>query len=193
MNANTGHIKNRFEEVYNSHKTKIYNYFYRIYGNKEEAEDLTHEVFLKAYRGLKGFNGRAKISTWIYKIAINTYKNLLRNPRQQFMPLLNDIDEEFVPDGKMLPLKQAEVKELEGCMQKFINELPATYRIPLIFHELQGLKTAEIAEIMNISERNVKVRLVRARKKLKDILCSQCYFFNPKNPCNCKGKDWKAK
>ncbi len=56
MNANNGHIKNRFEEVYNSHKTKIYNYFYRMIGDKEEAEDLTHEVFLKAYRGLKGFN-----------------------------------------------------------------------------------------------------------------------------------------
>lgn len=194
MTVRGNHIKQRFEDIYKLHKTKIYNYFYRATGNAEEAKDLTHEVFLKAYKGLKSFNGRSDVSTWIYKIAINTYKDSVRKSSRRCILYLSDTNKEMpIIDKKTLPLKQTEVKELQECMQKFINDLPVTLKTPLILYELQGLKTAEIAKIMNISERNVKIRLIRARKKLKDILCSKCYFFNIKNPCNCKGEDWRAK
>ncbi|HDO22671.1 MAG TPA: RNA polymerase sigma factor [Nitrospirae bacterium] len=186
--------KGQFEKIYDSCKNRIYNYLYRMTGDKEEAADLTQEVFLKAYRGLDNFNGRADITTWIYKIAINTYRNILRVKKPQITSLENNNENEISIIYKSIPqLKQVEVKELEGCMQKFLNDLPDTYRIPLILYELQGLRIHEISEIMNVSDNNIKIRLVRARVKLKEIMCTQCCYFNPKNPCNCKGEDWNAK
>ncbi len=195
MNLETKtHNTGQFEEIYESCKKRIYNYFYRMTGDREEAKDLTQEVFLKVYKGLDTFHGRSDIVTWIYKIAINTYKNFLRNKKKQYESFGDNYEEEIaIVDKDILPLKHAEVKELEGCMQKFLNDLPDTYRMPLILYELQGLRIKDIAAIMNLSERNVKIRLIRARKKLREILCTQCYFFNPSNPCNCNGDGWQAK
>ncbi len=177
-----------FDDLYKHYKHKIFNYFYRMTGNRENAEDLTQETFLKAYQGIDRFEGRSSISTWLFRIAVNTYLNAVAKTKQA----PEECTVETIKDPSSLT-KEMELRELQWCMQKFLSDLPDSYRTPIILYELQGLRIKEIAEIMNISPETVKIRLIRGRKKLRAIMCKQCSFFRPNNPCNCRGEKWKAK
>jgi RNA polymerase sigma-70 factor, ECF subfamily len=155
----------------------IYRLAFRMLNNPQDAEDILQETFIKAYRYIDGFDGRAKISTWLYRIATNEALMFLR--RRQ--PHLVSIEEPFENDeGEGEPLHivdwccipEDELMSSEGRahLDDAVNKLPYTLRIVFILREIEGLSTKETAEVLELSETAVKTRLSRARLRLREEL-----------------------
>ena len=174
-----------FQEIYATFQPKILRYIARMVG-ENEAEDLTQEVFIKIGSALGTFRGEASLSTWIYRIATNTALDKLRNssfqrttsnsPEQQSSSHEPEIVDKNVWTGEKTPLVEHQIfrKEMNDCIQGFIENLPEDYRTVLILNEFEGLKNKEIAEILEISLAAVKIRLHRARERLKNELRENC-------------------
>ena len=174
-----------FQELYAAFQPKILRYLTRMVG-ESEAEDLTQEVFIKIGPALERFRGEASLSTWIYRIATNTALDRLRSPSFQQATLHSldqqsptcepGMDDKNVWTGeKTVPVEhQIFRKEMNDCVQGFIEKLPEDYRTVLILNEFEGLRNKEIAEILGISLSTVKIRLHRARERLKKELMANC-------------------
>ena len=174
-----------FQELYATFQPKIFRYMIRMVG-ENEAEDLTQEVFIKIGPALERFRGEASLSTWIYRIATNTALDKLRSPSFQ-RTILNSpdqqsptcepvIDDKNVWTGEKTPPVEHQIfrKEMNYCVRGFIENLPEDYRTVLILNEFEGLRNKEIAEILEISLATVKIRLHRARERLKNELMANC-------------------
>jgi RNA polymerase sigma-70 factor, ECF subfamily len=155
----------------------IYRLAFRMLNNPQDAEDILQETFIKAYRYIDGFDGRAKVSTWLYRIATNEALMFLR--RRQ--PHLVSIEEPFENDeGEGEPLHivdwccipEDELMSTEGRahLDEAVNKLPYTLRIVFVLREIEGLSTKETAEVLELSETAVKTRLSRARLRLREEL-----------------------
>jgi len=175
-----------FEEIYNCYQTKINNYLTRLAGPKE-AEDLTQDVFIKISKSLHTFRNDSQLSTWIYKIATNTYIDKARNTSFKLMQLSdNSYESEY--EGCCLEQSESEVEdsiirnEMKDCIQGYIGTLPDNYQTILILSEFECLSNKEIAHILDISIGTVKVRLHRAKEKLRQILVKKCKFYH--NGCS---------
>jgi len=165
-------------EIVEQHQRTIYNVALRMCGNPHDAEETMQETFLSAIQALPRFQGRSKLSTWLYRIASNQCLMRRRRaaaaPVEFFMVDSDDhpaevlakyfVDWSYDPDSLLLDA------ELQQVMEKAIEALPPKLRIVFIWRELEGLSTAETAEVLNISESAVKVRLHRARLQLRDHL-----------------------
>lgn len=174
-----------FQELYAAFQPKILRYLTRMVG-ESEAEDLTQEVFIKISPALERFRREASLSTWIYRIATNTALDRLRSPSFQRTTLHSldqkgpacepEIDDKNVWTGEKTPPVEHQIfrKEMNDCVQGFIEKLPEGYRTVLILNEFEGLRNKEIAEILGISLATVKIRLHRARERLKKELMENC-------------------
>jgi len=173
-----------FQEIYASFQPKILRYMARMVA-EDEAEDLTQEVFAKISHNLKTFRGEASLSTWVYRIATNTALDRLRSPSfQRVQVALSEQSSDCEPEiedrntatGEKTPLLEHQVfrKEMNECICNFIERLPESYRTVLILSEFEGLKNSEISEILDVSLDTVKIRLHRAREKLKAELIAKC-------------------
>ncbi len=171
--------KLEFQKVYSTFRLKILRYLARLVG-KHEAEDLAQEVFVKVSEGLKGFRGESKLSTWIYRIATNTALDRLRSPSFQRIAQGGASEEEVEADGEYkAPSVDQELvrKEMNECIRSFIANLPENYRTIVVLSELEGLKNNEIAEVLGVTLDTVKIRLHRARAKLKKEFEIHCNFY----------------
>ncbi len=175
-----------FEDIYHQYHPRIRAYLVRLAG-AAEADDLCQEVFLRVERGLKQFRGEARLSTWIYRIASNCFHDRLRSPgfRQQARELGVEPDASLSAEGGSVtraPEAAAEQQlirgEMNSCIREFIDRLPTAYREVLLLSEEAGFKQREIAEILQISLDNVKIRLHRARASLKQSLEQGCDFYH---------------
>lgn len=175
-----------FQEIYDAYQPKILRYMAYLVGERE-AEDLTQEVFVKANRAIKNFRGDSKLSTWLYRIATNTGIDRLRsspfkrNPQEGLLTVsLENGEAEFdvknVWTGKEPPSTEQELvrKQMNECIKDIIEKLPENYRTVLVLSDLEELGNKEIAEILGVTLGTVKIRLHRAREKLKDELLSHC-------------------
>ncbi len=174
-----------FQQIYTTFQPKILGYLSRLAG-QEEAEDLCQETFLKVEQGLSGFRGEAQLSTWIYRIASHVFHDRLRNRsfKQQQCEQSAELDDDLLEDRAPLsqePKQQIDQQviraEMNSCIRGYIDQLPEIYREVLLLSEAEGFKNREIAEILQISLENVKVRLHRARSRLKESLQSHCDFY----------------
>ena len=174
-----------FQQIYTTFQPKILGYLSRLAG-QEEAEDLCQETFLKVEQGLSGFRGEAQLSTWIYRIASHVFHDRLRNRsfKQQQCEQSAELDDDLLEDRAPLsqePKQQIDQQviraEMNSCIRSYIDQLPEIYREVLLLSEAEGFKNREIAEILQISLENVKVRLHRARSRLKESLQSHCDFY----------------
>ncbi|CAB1055918.1 RNA polymerase sigma-54 factor RpoN [Olavius sp. associated proteobacterium Delta 1] len=173
-----------FKEIYKEFQPKIVHYLRRLLGN-QDAEDIAQEVFAKVSRGLDSFKGRSKPSTWIYRIATNTAIDKLRSASfKRSSENTSLIDETIVADRNdsfdhMDPPPDQKVirKEMSQCVREYIDRLAPDHRSVLVLSELEGFKNREIADILEISLENVKVRLHRARASLKKVLDDGCDFY----------------
>jgi RNA polymerase sigma-70 factor (ECF subfamily) len=174
-----------FKEIYEEFQPKIVPYLRRLLGN-QDAEDIAQEVFAKVSRGLESFKGQSKLSTWIYRIATNTAIDKLRSASfKRSSGNTSLIDEKTVLDrngsfGHTDPLVDQKVirKEMSQCVREYIDRLSPDHRTVLVLSELEGFKNREIADILEISLENVKVRLHRARASLKNVLDDDCDFYH---------------
>lgn len=171
-----------FQQIYDLFQPKILRYMLRLVG-EAEAEDLTQEVFVKISRGLEEFRGESQLATWIYRIATNTaVDRLRRRPVYQGIDLSDNLieieDQEMWTGEKALSVEQQLVRrQMNDCIRNFINQLPEHYRMVLVLSELEGIKNQEIANILGITLDTVKIRLHRARAKLRHELETHCESY----------------
>lgn len=158
----------------------VYQVALKLLGDEQEAEDVLQEAFMSAFEAVDGFEGRSKLSTWLYRIAYNASLMRLRKRKQMTAfsldrpPLDEDgmeipanrqlVDWSAVPDDELLT---AEAREE---MDRAIAELPESLRSTFVLRDIQGLSGAETAEVLGISVQAVKTRLHRARLRLRDRL-----------------------
>jgi len=153
-----------YEELVRHHADRLYAVVFRFLGNSREAEDVTQEAFLRAWRGIDRFKGDSSFFTWLYRIGINEAKR--RTGRRSSAPPTTSLDrhpEVEVADWSHAPEADAGRAELEAVLEKAIGELKPAHRAALILRDIEGLSTAEAAEAMELGEAAFKSRLHRAR------------------------------
>jgi RNA polymerase sigma-70 factor (ECF subfamily) len=177
-----------FQTIYDEFQPKIRRYLSRLVG-ATDAEDLTQEVFAKVSRALPSFRGESRVSTWIYRIATNTAFDRLRSPsfqRAARAPI------ELLPLATGQPLgidQDLARKEMSECVRRYIDDLPPPYRSAVTLSEDEGLTNQQIADVLGISLDTVKIRLHRARSRLKNQLGSGCAFYrDERNELACEPK-----
>ncbi len=169
-----------FADVFREYQRPIYNYLLRMTQNPAEADDLTQETFIRVHRGLPTFRGEASLSTWIYRIATNvSLDHFRRRATREASALISleevELNRGWIADESASPPEQlAAQSEMSACVQRFVHRLSPNYRAALVLHDLQGLKDREIADVLGVSLGTVKIRLHRARKKLREALDAGC-------------------
>jgi RNA polymerase sigma-70 factor (ECF subfamily) len=166
-----------FAELVERYKHKVYWLVRRMIG-LEEAEDLTQEVFLRAYRALPGFRPEGTFHTWLYKIARNLcISELRKRGRRGEQVSLDETGEEKVhwllPDSLDDAEEQIQAKELSSAIRNLVDELPEHYRTVLTLFYLDQLRYEEIAEVVDMPLGTVKTHLHRARLRLRDLVLSR--------------------
>ncbi len=175
---------NVLEGILAEYRPKIHRYLTRLVG-AGEAEDLAQEVAFKIVRAFQDFDRRAKLSTWIYRIATNTAVDQLRSA--SYRRSRSEIPEaELVAEDqsvfrakRVLSMDQRLIEqEMNACIRQFVDDLPAQYRTVLILSEWECLKDQQIADILGLSLETAKIRLHRARARLKKELQRGCEFYH---------------
>ncbi len=179
------HVRNspqNFTDIFEAYQRPIYNYLLHMTQDPSVAEDLTQETFIRVHDGLPGFRGEASLATWVYRIATNLSVDHVRRKSTTQDTMTRSLDEvetdpeTLVDDKAASPEQQAARSEMSGCVQDLIEQLPPDYRAAVVLHDLQGMTNGEIAEVLDVSLDTVKIRLHRARKKLRAALNSGCDF-----------------
>jgi RNA polymerase sigma-70 factor (ECF subfamily) len=159
-----------FEELVRRHADRLYAVILRFVADRERAQEVTQETFLRAWRGIGRFEGRSRFFTWLYRIGINEAKRrAARKPADEVASL----DDELIPDApdwSKAPEARMEQSDLRRVLEDSIRALPIEYRTPVILRDVEGLSTEEAAEIMELSEAAFKSRLHRARLVLRRTL-----------------------
>jgi RNA polymerase sigma-70 factor, ECF subfamily len=176
--ARAGEFK-AFDALVTKYQNRVYSLAVRITGRPEDAEEVVQGTFLSVMEHLKDFRGDALFSTWIYRIAANQALKLVRN-RGRRAELIDDSDQEETFKDLPLPETAApwtanpEVLAGRDETRKFLNEalsqLDEKHRAVFLLRDLEGLSTEETAETLSLSGGNVKVRLMRARLTLRELL-----------------------
>ncbi len=155
----------------------VYNLVYGILSDSADAADVTQEVFLRAFRGIRGFRRGSSLKTWLYRIsvrqALNHRRWCWRHHRQQI-----SIDSEpegnnprlALKDSDASPFEQLETREMQATVRRALEQLPDSFRSAVILRDLEGLSYEEVAEVLEVSVGTVKSRILRGRRILKDIL-----------------------
>ena len=161
---------NAFSYLIDRHKDKAFNLAFRICGNREEAEEIAQDAFLKAFRSLKDFRKKSSFSTWLYRIVYNTSISLVRARGLRVLSL-----EEFPADAvDFLSESKNEDEAIDNYRNSLVNfalqKLQEEERGLITLYYYDALETDEIARITGIRKQNIKVRLFRARQKMADII-----------------------
>jgi RNA polymerase sigma-70 factor (ECF subfamily) len=197
-----GNREVKFHEIHDTFRPKILRYLTNLVGRRD-AEDLTQEVFVKVNQALKTFRGESQLSTWIYRIATNVALDKLRSPsfRQTGGKSLSgdsigeseiEIMDKNPWTGENTPSIETSVvrKEMNQCIRGVVEKLPESYRTVVVLSELEGFRDDEIAEILGVSLNTAKIRLHRARARLKKDLEAHCNFYRDERnefACDLKG------
>ncbi len=173
-----GSFDRLFGEIHDAYRPRILRYLARLVG-EHDAEDLTQDVFVKVRRGLPRFRGDASLSTWIYRIATNAATDRVRRTTSRRGAELRLLDRVDVA-GETPSLDQHLIrKDMYACFGRFVKQLPVNYRAAVLLSDVEEFTDAEIARILGLSVRTVKIRLHRGRATLIQALRS-----------NCKAEDW---
>ena len=168
-----------FQEVVKRYEIKIYNFGLRMCGDTRDAEDMVQETFLNVFKYLKDFRYETKFKNWLYRIAASICIKKRRKSKfapdrelslEEFLPKEDAPKPGELPNWAQLPLERLLNEELSKMLQEAIISLPKKYRVIVILRDVERFTTAETAQILNIGESNVKVRLHRARLYLRDRL-----------------------
>jgi RNA polymerase sigma-70 factor (ECF subfamily) len=170
--------RSRFRELVERYDQKLLNFINRTIGDRDRAEDLVQETFIRVYKHLARFDREKKFSTWVYTIASNLAKNELRNRTRNPIVLLENLvqdwDEDHRPlefaDSSMRPDDLYMKRHLRETVEKAVEQLPRHHRLVFILRETEGKSYEEIAEITGCSLGTVKSRLNRARNNFASII-----------------------
>ena len=167
-----------FDELVGRYQKRLLNFIYRTIGDRERAEDLVQEVFIRVHRHMRRFDQSKKFSTWIYTIASNLAKNELRNrsrsPLVLFQTIKKNWDEDHRPlqfeDKHQRPDDLFRKRHLKQLVQRAVKKLPEHHRVVFVLRELEGKTYEEIADITGCNLGTVKSRLNRARNRFAQVI-----------------------
>jgi RNA polymerase sigma-70 factor (ECF subfamily) len=163
-----------YDELVRRYSGRLYGLIYRMTGHVQDTEDIVQEVFIKAYRSLARFHGKAAFYTWLYRIAINGAINALKKMRRHKTFSLDDQDQHLERAADYLklaaresPYRDATLSELQQKMNAALQTLSEKHRTVVILHDIQGIPHEDIAKMWKCSVGTVRSRLFYARKILQ--------------------------
>ena len=167
-----------FEELVERYQRRLLNFVYRTIGDRERAEDLVQEVFIRVHRHLARFDQTKKFSTWIYTIASNLAKNELRNRSRNPLVLFQTIKKNWEADHRPLQFEDPQnrpddlyrKRHLRQLVDWSVAQLPEHHRVVFVLRELEGKTYEEIADITGCNLGTVKSRLNRARNRFAQLI-----------------------
>jgi RNA polymerase sigma-70 factor (ECF subfamily) len=162
-----------FDRIVDLHRKQVYGLAYQLTGSHEDADDISQEVFIRAYKSIRKFRGRAKLSTWLYRITVNlSINHLKKKPGHKHTDegIFSAGVDPVVPDWSSNPLQDVEAEELAQGIRMATESLPAKERVVFILRVNQELSYKEIARALDCPVGTVMSRLNRARRRLRDKL-----------------------
>lgn len=158
-----------FEEIYRRYGEMVFNLALRLSGEREEAADLTQEVFLRVYRHLGRFHGRCSLKTWIYRVALNHCRSRLGR-RRPLEPLEAAAAGAEPVDPARGPESRALAGDVERRVASALAAMAPMFREAVVLRDLEGLSYQEIAEVVGVRVGTVRSRIARGREQLRDLL-----------------------
>jgi RNA polymerase sigma-70 factor (ECF subfamily) len=147
-----------FEQLYRAHESRLKSLAYHIAGNRQDAEDAVQETFLKLYRAIDGFHGRSSVGTWLCRIVINVCYDLVRKRQRETG---EPPDDRHASSGNV---------GLRVSLEDALRRIHPSHRMVFLLFEVEGLRHAEIASILEVPEGTSKAWLFEAKKELKRLL-----------------------
>lgn len=166
-------LERTFEGLVQAHKNRIYGYICRLTNDSPDAEDMTQEVFIRAYQSMHAFRHDAAVDTWLYRIATNLVIDRARRAKRapQMVAVAPDTDDSLgeIPASSRDsdPQATAQLGELQKQVQKAIHSLPTKLRSVVVLHDMEGLSYEEVAQTVGCPVGTVKSRLFNARLLLR--------------------------
>lgn len=166
-----------FDWLITYYHASVFNLVYGILADAADAADVTQDVFLRAFRGIRAFRSDSSLKTWLYRIsvrqALNYRRWYWRHHRQQVS--IDDEEEGRRPalelkDGEATPFEQFATNEIQAAVRQALAEIPAVFRSAVVLRDIEGLSYEEVAEVLEVSVGTVKSRILRGRRMLKEIL-----------------------
>jgi len=164
--------KEAFEELIRRHQNRVFAVAGGILRRREDVEDISQQVFVKAYFSLKRFDQRAAFTTWLYKITVNECWDLLRKKKVRPLVYESDLSEEQAKQVAGSELAQSPEPDISERMEsreeveRLLEGLDERDRLMLMLKEVEGFSIEEIADVMDLNANTVKVRLFRARRRI---------------------------
>lgn len=166
-----------FDQLVVRFSPRLYGLVYNMTSSHEDTNDLLQEVFAKAYRSIKGFQGKSSFYTWMHTIAVNMTINFLKKRNRRKTMSLDDVDNGILNDPDFIaatsngdPSHSANLGELQKKLNESLMKLSHDHRAVVTMFDIQGMPHAEIAKILKISEGTVRSRLFYAHKQLQNHL-----------------------
>lgn len=184
---------NAFRVLVRRYQNRIFNAAYHLLGNKEEAEEVVQDTFVKVHQGIDKFREDASFGAWVFRISHNLCVDSLRNKKKKkgitaipFMSRNEDFDGDFeesvldISDVSLEPAQKLDLKEESEVIEQSLKCLPEAQRAVLVLHDIEGFAYQEIAEIIGTSIGTVRSRLHYGRIKLKEML--DAYYASHSSP-----------
>jgi len=168
-----------YEKLVREHSGRLLRLARRMLRSEEDARDAVQDAFLRAFRGIESFAGDAALSTWLYRITLNSCLMKLRRQRRKPEQAIEEWLPRFYDDGHRVdpgpawrlvdrdPVEEGELREL---VRASIDELPEIYRTALLLRDIEGLDSSEAASLLGIQTEALKMRVHRARQALRTLL-----------------------
>lgn len=178
------------ENLFNEYSSRIFNLAYRMTGNRHDADDITQETFIQAFKSIETFKGKSHIFTWIYQIAKNKCLRYLDNKSKtnfiSFQELINTAssppEAELSEKARMNYIEQVK----DGCLSGLLRCLPFNQRLSFILNTLFDVPINQVAPVINKSENATRILVHRAKQNLKQFLCENCSLYDSGNQCCCE-------
>ena len=165
-----------FNDLVERHADLVYNVAYRMMGNHQDAEDVSQDVFLSAFRAFDRFRGESRVTTWLYRITTNAALMRLRKTKLARSVHETSIEDVEIADRTASPDREAVYSDLKEKLREGIDKLDPDLRAAVVLRDVQGLSSVEAAEILNVTVAALKSRLHRARvlvrKHLSDYVAA---------------------
>ena len=170
-----------FETLANRYEQRVYSLALRMLRQEQDAEDVTQQTFLSAMQNLGGFRGEASFSTWLLRIASHAALKVIRKRKGLDTVSLEEATEEadsygtiphpeYIADWRQSPEELVRKNETQRLLEDALGKLDEKHRLVFLLRDVEGLSVKETAEALGLSEANTKVRLLRARLQLRELL-----------------------
>jgi RNA polymerase sigma factor (sigma-70 family) len=167
-----------FDDLVRKYSPKLYGLVYNMTANREDTADLLQEIFAKAYRALKRFQGKSSFYTWIYSISVNMTLNFLKKRGRYSKVSMDDVDSGIQNDPTFIEIttanrdtvREVNIHELQKRLNDALMKLSEDHRTVVTMYDVQGLQHNEIAKILGVSEGTVRSRLFYAHRLLQSYL-----------------------